>query len=160
MSARFPMCVWGAHLMTEMCETASKSDLVIPAPWQAHPCAPSPILCCGGTVHPTARCGSDGTSLLRLDYKRCCGFQCGHTYSLLDHLLWGNGSCQVLGIPQKLYWRSPCGEKLMSPTNSHMSKHSWRCIFQPQSSLQMIAAPADRSLHNTLIRDPEPESPR
>lgn len=91
MSARFPVCEWGARLTT-----APMSALRFPASWPATPFAFPSVMCCAWALEPTEYGRSDGKSLLRLDYKRCCSFHFGLTYSLLGHLLWGKASCSVL----------------------------------------------------------------
>lgn len=75
--------------------------------------------------------------LLGLDHKTHCG-SC-RSPSLLDH----SGKSQLACYENNLrsLWRGPCGKESKSPAN--VSMPSWKQVFQPQSGLQMTAAPDD-----------------
>lgn len=64
------------------------------------------------------------------------------TASPSDYSQWEKLSCSENN--PETPWRGPCGQKLRPLANSHMGEPSWAQTLQPQSSLRMTGALADR----------------
>lgn len=87
---------------------------------------------------------SEHVWLLRVGHER----HCSSLHTLLFPWISKSGESQVPchENTQAILWRGPHGEGLRNPAHSqhkfasHMSEPSWKCILQPQSSLQLTAA--------------------
>ena len=144
MPARFSVWEWGAYLTTWEWWTASKMALMITVSWYLYPCAVLSHRVLWLSFVSNRICHNYGISFLILDYKRCFSFH--WVTVILSWITCSGGGSQLPYFEDtpKALWRSQCGEELRPLANSHMSKPSCHCIFQPRSSLQMtLAALAD-----------------
>lgn len=101
-------------------------------------CLCGPLSCTGPglvSVWPTDYGRCDDTTLLRLDYKRHCGFHLDHSFSLLDHSLWGKPAAMSRNSMERPMYR-----RTKACPKPH--KWTWNRILQPKLSLQMTKVPA------------------